>query len=260
MAQKLLSGMNVEARPLFFVSDGNFPNHPPDPLAPASIEVAGRAVVDGACEFGVIIDGDGDRIVFLNENGKSIRADIVGAFIAEHMVKPGDAVVTTKTSTKRLSEVVSAKGGKVVFSRMGHSYVKKAMREENAIFGVEHTGHMYFREFNFADSSLLALIKFLSFFSGVSDEFTKVIAPYQTYVQAEENFKIESREAALRRLKEAYRDGRQDEFEGITVEYSDWWFNARLSNTEPLLRLSIEAHTKELLEEKKKELEKKINA
>lgn len=258
IAQRLLSGLDVEARPLFFTSDGNFPNHPPDPLHPKSIEVAGRAVVDTACEFGVIIDGDGDRIVFLNENGKVTRADIVGAFIADHVVKPGDAVITPKTSTKQLGEVVSARGGRLEFSRMGHSYVKKAMREQHAVFGVEHTGHMYFRDFYYADSSLLALVMFLSFFSRTSEEFSKTMSLYHTYVQVEANFKVANRDAMLGMLKKIYQDGLQDEFDGITVQYPDWWFNARLSNTEPLLRLTIEARTKELLEEKRKELEEKI--
>lgn len=260
IVQKLLIGLNVETRPLFFDPDGNFPNHPPDPLDKKSIEIAGRAVVDNACEFGVIIDGDGDRIVFLDENGRQIQSDVVGAFLADHLVHSGDLAVMTKHVTRSFVDIVRKKGGDIVFSRVGHTHMKRTMKENQAVFGIEPSGHMYFKEFNYMDSSLLALVHLLSFFSQTAGGFKNIIAPYQTYFHSGIiSFRVENANRAIEALKDFYKDGVQEMFDGLNVSYPDWWFTIRPSNTEPLLRLTIEARTKELLGEKQKELEEKIN-
>ncbi|MDP2676102.1 MAG: phosphomannomutase/phosphoglucomutase [bacterium] len=259
IASKLLPALQMEAIPLFFNSDGNFPNHPPNPLDPKSIEVAGRAVVDHAAEFGVIIDADGDRIVFVDENGKWVRGDIVGGFFVDCIAQPGDRVVITKNSTKHLAEIIQAKGGEAIYSRVGNANIKKAMKEHEAVFGIEPSGHMNFKELHYTDSALLSLVYFLSFFSRANKSFKKTMASYQTYFHTGEiNFNVLDQTAAMQMVRDAYHDGIQEEFDGLEVVYPDWWFLVRKSNTEPLLRLTVEAKTKELMEEKRKELENYI--
>lgn len=256
IAQKLLPALQMEAIPIFFNPDGNFPNHPPNPLDPKSIETAGRMVVEHAAEFGVIIDGDGDRIVFVDENGKLVRGDIIGGFFVDHIIHAGDRAVITKNATKHLAEIIRAKGGEVMYSRIGNARVKKTMKEHGAVFGVEPSGHMNFKELNHIDSALLSLVYFLSFFSRTNKSFKETMASYETYFHTGEiNFTVADQKESIRALRNAYHDGRQEEFDGVEVIYPDWWFLVRQSNTEPLLRLTVEARTKELMEQKKKELE-----
>ncbi|MBI4114774.1 MAG: phosphomannomutase/phosphoglucomutase [Candidatus Niyogibacteria bacterium] len=258
IVRNAFAGTNVELVPLFFAPDGDFPNHSPNPFDDESIRSASKKVIESVSEFGVVIDGDGDRIVFLNENGKRVRSDVVGAYLADHLLRPGDVAVMTKRVTKAFREAVEGKGGDIIFSRVGHSNVKEKMREVKGVFGVEPSGHIYFQDFHYAESALLALVYLLSFFSEQEKKFSEVVAPYNVYHSSELNFKIENSKYVIDRLKEVYKDGVQDEFYGLTVEYPSWWFNVSTSNTEPLLRLTVEADTKELLEKKQKELESKI--
>jgi phosphomannomutase len=237
--------------------DGTFPNHPADPIDPANQADLRRAVVEHRADVGMAFDGDADRVFLVDEHAEGVGGSLVTALVAKAMLErePGATIVYNLICSWVVPEVIREYGGTPVRTRVGHSFIKQVMAETGAIFGGEHSGHYYFRENYRADSGLVAGMVVLGEMSKTGLPLSKLLAPFRRYHDSGEiNTPVEDQAAKIQELAARYADGRQDRLDGLTVEYDDWWFNVRPSNTEPLLRLNVEARTRELLEEKTAEL------
>jgi phosphomannomutase len=242
---------------LYLELDGTFPNHPADPIQPENQEDLRRAVTEHGADIGLAFDGDADRVFLVDERAQGVSGSLVTALVAEVMLErePGARIIHNLICSWVVPEVIREHGGEPVRTRVGHSLIKKVMAETGAVFGGEHSGHYYFRDHYRADSGIIAALLVLERLSGAGVRLSELLEPYRRYhASGEINSEVEDQMAAIQRVAEAYRDGRQDRLDGLTVEYDDWWFNARASNTEPLLRLNVEARTEALLEEKTRDV------
>ena len=242
---------------LYLDLDGTFPNHPADPIQPENQEDLRRAVTEHGAEIGLAFDGDADRVFLVDERAQGVSGSLVTALVAEVMLErePGARIIHNLICSWVVPEVIREHGGEPVRTRVGHSLIKKVMAETGAVFGGEHSGHYYFRDHYRADSGIIAALLVLERLSGAGVPLSELLEPYRRYhASGEINSEVEDQMAAIERVAEAYRDGRQDRLDGLTVEYDDWWFNARASNTEPLLRLNVEARTEALLEEETRDV------
>lgn len=240
---------------LFKQSDGSFPNHPPDPLIKDNLKALQGTVKGKKADLGVAFDGDGDRIIFVDEKGKIISGDLITAFLAFLILKdkPGEKVLYDVRSSNIVRETIEKADGRPLVDRIGHSFIKERMRREKIIFAGEFSGHYYHRDHYFCEAPLFVLLKTLQQIS--KKPISQLIKPYQQYFHSGEiNFKVKNKGAAMNKLKNRYSDGQILEIDGLRVDYDDWWFLVRPSNTEPVLRLVLEAKTKELMEKNKKEL------
>ena len=257
----ILEELNVDLVPLFFELDGTFPNHEANPLKQENLVDIERAVKENHCDLGVAFDGDADRAMFIDETGTAIPADRITGLLAPRFLRtePGAAIVYDLRSSWATREAIEEAGGVPVRERVGHSFMKATMRRLNSPFGGELAGHFYYRANYTADSSLLTVIQLLNHLRETGKPLSALIAPLNRYFSTGEiNFRVDDKEGMIRHLGELYADGEIDHLDGITVQYQDWWFNVRPSNTEPLLRLVLEARTRELMEEKKAELLKTL--
>jgi phosphomannomutase len=242
---------------LYLELDGTFPNHPADPIQPENQADLKRAVLEHGADLGLAFDGDADRVFVVDERAEGVSGSLITALVAEAMLErePGGKVLHNVICSWVVPEVIREHGGEPIRTRVGHSLIKKVMAETGAIFGGEHSGHYYFRDHYRADSGLIAALIVLERLSQAGGTMSELLAPYRRYhASGEINSTVEDQAAAIERVGAAYADGRQDGLDGLTVEYEDWWFNVRPSNTEPLLRLNVEARTESLLEEKTREL------
>jgi phosphomannomutase len=240
---------------LYLDLDGTFPNHPADPIQPENQADLRRAVLEHGADIGLAFDGDADRVFLVDEQATGVSGSLVTALVAEAMLErePGGKIVHNLICSWVVPEVVREHGGEPIRTRVGHSFIKKIMAETGAIFGGEHSGHYYFRDHVRADSGLIAGLFVLERLSAAGVPLSELLEPYRRYeASGEINSEVSDQADALERVAAAFRDGRQDRLDGLTVEYEDWWFNVRPSNTEPLLRLNVEARSRELLEEKTK--------
>jgi len=247
----LLEELNLDLVPLFFGLDGSFPNHEANPLKAENLRDLQNAVRQHACAFGIAFDGDADRAIFVDDRCGIVGADMVTALLAGPMLErfPGAPIVYDIRSSWATREEILAAGGTPVRERVGHSFMKATMRRIGSPFGGELAGHFYYRENYFADSSLITTIEVLNVLRRTGKRFADLLNPLRRYARTGEvNFHVEDKAGMIRRLAEVFHDGTVDYLDGITVEYPDWWFNVRPSNTEPLLRLVLEARTPELLE------------
>ena len=245
----------VTVTPLFFELDGSFPNHTPNPIENENMRDLQEAVRNGNYDLGMAFDGDADRVAFVDENGSIIPSDLITALLSGPILEkfPGETIVYDLRSSQVVPEIVKEHGGKPVRHRVGHAYMKAKLREENAPFGGELSGHYYFRENYFTDCGMIASLYLLNFLSRKQKPFSELIEPLKTYSPSGEiNFKVEDKQAAMEALAEAFSDGDVDWLDGVSVQYENWWFNVRPSNTEPYLRLNLEAKTEEKMEKKKR--------
>lgn len=243
--------------PLNFELDGNFPAHPSNPLLPESQKQICEAVVKEKADFGIILDGDTDRLFFVDEKGNFIPADITLLLLAKLFLErePGSGIAYNLLCSKIVPEMVKEWGGVPLRTKVGYVNVSTAMRENSGIMGGELSAHYSFRDNAYADSGFIAFVILLELLSGDPRPLSEIVQPfYKYYKSAELNFEIPDKDTVLENVKQQYADGKQDHLDGITVEYKDWWFNVRASNTEPVLRLTIEAETQDMLESKKEEL------
>ncbi|HEX2149308.1 MAG TPA: phosphomannomutase/phosphoglucomutase [Actinomycetota bacterium] len=249
----------VELIPLFFELDGTFPNHPADPIQPDNLVDLIKVIRDSGADLGLAFDGDADRVFLVDENGEPASGSLVTALVAGEVLdaEPGASIVHNLICSRVVPEVVREKGGTPIRTRVGHSFIKQVMAETGAAFGGEHSGHYYFRENFRADSGILCALNVLMALSKQDGKMSDVLKPLRRYWNSGEiNSVVADQGRALQTLGKACSDGSQDWSDGLTVDYEDWWFNARGSNTEPLLRLNVEsrdaefgaAKTKELLE------------
>ncbi|MEE4272389.1 MAG: phosphomannomutase/phosphoglucomutase [Thermoanaerobaculales bacterium] len=250
----ILEQLNVDLTPLYFELDGTFPNHEANPLKAENLVDVEKAVKDNGCDLGVAFDGDADRAMIIDEKGNAISADMITGLLAPRFLRdePGAVVVYDLRSSWATKEAIEEAGGKAVRERVGHSFIKATMREHDSPFGGELAGHFYYRRNYTADSSIGTVIEVLNHLRETGKPLSELVAPLKRYhATGEINFKVEDKEGMIRHLAEVFADGSIDYLDGITVQYDDWWFNVRPSNTEPYLRLVLEARTREAMEAKR---------
>ncbi len=235
-----------EVTPLYFELDGNFPNHEADPLKPENLEDVQKLVRDNGLDFGVAYDGDADRCMFVDENGDSISSDLITALIAAEIIgeQPGAAILYDLRSSHVVPEWIKQHGGVPYRGRVGHSFMKRLMKDKGAMFGGELSGHYYFAACFNTDSGLMAMIKILNLLSNSDKKLSEHVAPLRRYAATGEiNYRVGDVDEVLAKVKKHFGDAgaKFDELDGLTVQNEGWWFNLRSSNTEPLLRLNLEA-------------------
>ncbi|WP_110182704.1 phosphomannomutase/phosphoglucomutase [Nocardioides solisilvae] len=236
----------VELVPMYFELDGTFPHHEANPIEPENLADLQREVVRSGADLGLAFDGDADRCFLVDEQGRAVSPSTLTALIAarELAKHPGATVIHNLITSRGVPELVRELGGKPVRTRVGHSFIKATMAETDAVFGGEHSGHFYFRDFWRADSGMLAALHAMAALAESSGTLSQLLADYERYpASGEINSTVEDQAAVLDALRAQYagRDGVEvDELDGLTVTHADWWFNVRASNTEPLLRLNAE--------------------
>ncbi|MEK7576892.1 MAG: phosphomannomutase/phosphoglucomutase [Patescibacteria group bacterium] len=223
-----------------------------------------NTVIEENADFGVAFDPDSDRSGFVTHNSRFFRADHVGSFFAREFAKsePGVPIIYDVRASSIFPETIKATGGRAILSRVGHRFIKELMRKENARFAAESSGHFYFRDFFFCDSDFLPMLYFLQFLSQTSKTSDEILDEFDKYpLSGELNFKIQKKEGLLENIAGHYKDAKETQWvDGLSVYYDDWWANIRQSNTEPLVRLNVEARTKELLDARVAELKALITA
>jgi phosphomannomutase len=243
---------DLELIGLFTELDGSFPNHPPNPLEPENLLDAQAAVRDYGADLALVFDGDADRCFIIDERGDVINPSVVTAMIATQELgrEPGATIVCNKITSRVVAEVVQAEGGKIVITKVGHTFVKGAMAEHNAIFGGEHSAHYYFRDFWGADTGMLAALHVLAAVGHSDRPLSELVARFERYVASGEiNSQVGDQQMIMDRVAAAFAGrGEQDRLDGLTVAGPDWWVNVRPSNTEPLLRLNVEAADQQTME------------
>ena len=257
--EKLLARLpQLEVVKLYFEPDGTFPNHPANPIVSANLVDLQQAVVEHGCDLGIAFDGDGDRCGFINEQGERVLADIMTAYLLGPLLdqEPGAHVVYDVVSSRVVAEEINKRGGKPVVERVGHAFIKKTMREKDAVFAGENSGHYYWREHFYADSALIAVCRLLAQRTAGDAPLSELLAPlHRTAQSGERNYEVADKDAAIEELKQRFPSDDVSELDGVTIRLDGWWFNARKSNTEPLLRLNIEADDPEDLAEAIRRLE-----
>jgi phosphomannomutase len=241
----VVAGLPIVTTPLFFELDGTFPNHPANPLEPENLRDLQRTVAAGGHDLGLAFDGDADRVFAVDESGAPIASSLIGAVVAERLLAhhPGATVLHNLICSRIVPETIERAGGVAVRTRVGHSFIKQRMAETDAIYAVEHSGHFYFRDNYRADSGVIAALVLLEAVAAAGRPLSEVVAPYDRYANSGElSVTVADGGATLRRVAEAFEDrGELDHEDGLTVTLPDAWFNVRPSNTEPRLRLNVEA-------------------
>ncbi len=246
---KVFENSNFEIVPMYFELDGTFPNHEANPIEPANLVDLQKRVLAEKADLGIAFDGDADRAFFVDENGQSISPSAITALIAKRELKrePGSTIIHNLITSKSVAEVVKENGGTARKTRVGHSFIKQVMKDTNAIFGGEHSGHFYFRDFWFADSGMLAALHVLAALGETKDgtTFSSLIKEFDRYVASGEiNTRVKDVSETSKKVKDHFavaKDVQIEELDGLTFSGDTWWVNVRPSNTEPLLRLNAEA-------------------
>jgi phosphomannomutase len=250
---KVFEGLPISLVPLYFELDGTFPHHEANPIEPKNLVDLQRAVVRSGADIGLAFDGDADRCFVVDERGENVSPSVLTALIAvaELTREPGATIIHNLITSRAVPEIVSAHGGNPVRTRVGHSFIKARMAETGAIFGGEHSGHFYFRDFWFADSGMLAALHVLAALGSQDGPLSSLLSAYSRYRSSGEiNSEVRDQRETTERVRAAFAgtDGVwMDDLDGLTVARGDWWFNLRPSNTEPLLRLNVEAPDEETL-------------
>ena len=241
----VFEALPFELTMLYAELDGTFPNHPADPIQPENLVDLQRAVLEHGADIGLAFDGDADRVFLVDDRAVPVSGSLTTAIVAHGILErsgPGETVVHNLICSKAVPEVIREMGAEPVRSRVGHSFIKQVMAETGAIFGGEHSGHYYFRDNWRADSGLIAAMVVLEELSRTSKPLSELRRPFERYAASGEiNSTVTDPPAAIERIAAAYGDADQDRLDGLTVDCGDWWFNLRPSNTEPLLRLNLEA-------------------
>ena len=253
-APAVFERLNAEVVELYFELDGTFPNHEANPIEPANLVDLQKAVKKHKADIGLAFDGDADRCFLVDEKGALVNPSALTALIAtrELAKNPGASIIYNLISSRAVKEVVEENGGTAIRSRVGHSYIKKQMAETNAVFGGEHSGHFYFRDFWRADSGMLAALHAIAALGETKTTLSELLKTFNRYHSSGEiNSTVKDADSATKKIEEIYgmKDGVEiDHLDGLTISHADWWFNLRASNTEPLLRLNVEASAKSRME------------
>jgi len=254
---KLFENTNCQVIPLFWNPDGRFPNHEANPLKEETLTDLKEKLTETGANLGIAYDGDGDRVGFVDETGKRIPGDIITAILAKEMLKkkPGATIIYDVRSSWAVKEEIEKAGGKPLMWKVGHALIKKKMRETGAYFGGELSCHYYFADFHITDNGDLAMMTLIRTILSEDKPLSELARPIMRYFHSPEiNSQVPDIPAKIKEVREHYNDGHIIELDGLTVEYDDWWFNLRPSQTEPLLRLNVEAKCKDRMEQKVREL------
>jgi phosphomannomutase len=253
-APAVFERLNCEVIPMYFELDGTFPNHEANPIDAKNLKDLQKAVKKHKADIGLAFDGDADRCFLVDENSELVNPSTLTALIAYRELKkhPGSNIIYNLISSRAVVEIVEENGGKAIRSRVGHSYIKKLMADTGAIFGGEHSGHFYFKDFWRADSGMLAALHAIAALGESDAPLSKLLKPYSRYVASGEiNSEVADAAESMATISDQFGEsaGNQiDELDGLTVTGDNWWFNVRASNTEPLLRLNVEAKTQARME------------
>jgi phosphomannomutase len=253
-APAVFARLNCEVVPLFFELDGTFPNHEANPIDAKNLKDLQKSVKKHGADIGLAFDGDADRCFLVDENGDLVNPSTLTALIADRELKknPGANIIYNLISSRAVVEIIGESGGKAIRSRVGHSYIKKLMADTEAVFGGEHSGHFYFRDFWRADSGMLAALHAIAALGEVKTPLSKLLKPYTRYLSSGEiNSQVADAQKSMTEIEAKFGESagnEVDHLDGLTVNGDTWWFNVRASNTEPLLRLNVEAKTQARME------------
>jgi len=260
-APKIFDRLACRTTRLCFEIDGNFPNHEANPLIEENRRDITEAVIRQKADVGIAWDGDADRCFFIDGTGEFISGDFITALLAQAFLlkQPGATIIYDLRASYAVKDIVAAHGGKALMNRVGHAYIKRRMRETNAVFGGEVTGHYYFRDNYFADNGMIPALLILELMSKHGKTLHELLAPLREkyFISGEINTKLPHMDhvaAKLDAIAKKYADAKQERLDGLSVEYPDWHLNVRPSNTEPLLRLNLEATTPQLMADKRDEV------
>ena len=257
LVPKIFKKINCKIYYLFAKLDGSFPNHLPSPHEEKNLKSLKKEVLRKKADLGIAFDGDGDRVIFVDEKGKMILGDLITALLASLILKenPGEKVLCDVRSSNIVRDVVKEMGGIPVIGRIGHSFIKERMRRENIIFQGELNGHYYLRTHYFCEAPFFVIFKILEEISRNRKSISELVKPFQKYSHSGEiNFKVKNKKKVFKTLEDKFRGGEILKIDGLRIDFPNWWFNVRPSHTEPLLRLVVEARTKKLMEQKIKEI------
>ena len=261
MLPGLLSQLPCKIIPLYFEVDGTFPNHEPNPLNPANMRDLQAQVKKTQADLGVAFDGDGDRVMFVDERGELVPGDHVTALLAAELLQkaPGSTVIYDLRSSWVVRDEIERLGGKPLESRVGHSFIKQSMRDTGAVFAGELSGHFYFRDAFFTDNAELAMLTLLRVLGSSGKPLSELMRPLARYhATGEVNFEVDDKDACLARLIASFPGAELGRLDGLTLRFADWWCNVRPSNTEPVLRLNLEAKTVALRDAMRQRVEEVI--
>ncbi len=256
----IFADVPIEIVPINFEHKGKF-KHEPNPLVEKYLREVKLTVKRRKCDFGLCFDGDADRLMMVDEKGVNIGCDLMTALMAPYFLKkqPKSTIVYDLRSSLVVSEEIIKHGGTPRRERVGHAFMKKALRDTHAIFGGELSGHFYYRDNYYADSGMITLVHLLNIVSEANMPVTELVQPIRRYHSSGEmNFKVEDKRGKMEELSRRYSDGQIDHLDGVTIRYKDWWFNCRPSNTEPLLRLNVEAKSEKVLKERLAEVKEQL--
>jgi phosphomannomutase len=259
MLPPVLERLPIDAVPCYFEPDGTFPNHEPNPLLPENREFIVRKTLEEGADLGVAFDGDADRCFFVDDTGKFVPGDFATALLAESVLEkePGAKVIYDVRASWAVPETIERAGGVPLVNRVGHAFIKHRMRKEGAAFGGEVSGHYYFRDFSQADTGIVPFLLMLELVSRKGRRLSEILAPFREryFITGELNTPVADVPVKLQELKERYApEGRVTHLDGVSVDADDWHMNVRPSNTEPLLRLNLEARSHALMERKRDEV------
>jgi phosphomannomutase len=245
MVGPLLERLGLELTETYWKPNGDFPDHEPNPLLPENREFIMNAVVEHRADLGIAWDGDADRCFFIDEQGAFVAGDFLTALLAESILRkdPGATILYDVRASRAVADIVERGGGRALMNRVGHAFFKSRMREEHAMFGGEVSGHYYFHDFYCADSGTIPALLILELLSLRGEPMSELLERFRSryFISGEINSEVSDQRAKLEELSQRYDDGRQYRLDGLSVEYDDWHFNVRASNTEPLLRLCLES-------------------
>jgi phosphomannomutase len=254
----VLERLPIETVRCYFEPDGSFPNHEPNPLLPENREFIVSKTLEKSADLGVAFDGDSDRCFFVDDTGEFVPGDFVTALFAESLLEkePGAKVIYDVRASRAVPDTIERDGGVALINRVGHAFIKARMRKEDAAFAGEVSGHYYFRDFSQADSGVVPFLLMLELISKKGRRLSEILAPLRAryFITGELNTPVPDVALKLQELKERYAEARISHLDGISVDFDDWHFNVRPSNTEPLLRLNLEATSEELMEQKRDEV------
>jgi phosphomannomutase len=259
MVGPLLDQLPLDQVTLYWEPDGEFPDHEPNPLLPENRKLIIKSVLSEGAELGIAWDGDADRCFFIDDTGQFVDGDFLTALLAESILakEPGAKILYDVRASRAVQDVVAAAGGTALMNRVGHAFFKVRMREEDAAFGGEVSGHYYFRDFYCADSGTIPALLILELLSKKGQRMSELLAAFRSkyFISGEINSEVPDAAAKMRELEERFSDGSISHLDGVSVDYDDWHFNVRASNTEPLLRLNLESLVSpEHMEEKRDEV------
>ena len=268
----LYDGLPVEIIPLYFELDGSFPNHPADPSKSENLKALQKKVLESKCDFGIAFDGDADRIFFVDEDGNAVNSSLISALIIKQILNRKKSakgffskkVIYNLVCSRIVPDTIKKYNGTPIMERVGHSFIKETMRKTKSIFACEHSAHYYYRDNYRADSGMITSLIIAEIVSKYNRTLSQLLSEFKKYFTIEEtSIKVDDKNKKLKHLEAVFKKQKPKKIlkmDGLTIEFDEWWFNVRASNTEPLLRLNLEANSEELMIKKREELVKMISA